>query len=145
MSLCRIGREELIERYNRGVLKFGELWTATRGAAKCVAEIAARGEAAMVSEAEAARRIESGCEMCSSCTRGEWHRGTDETGEAAVFRSWYCGTPLVDQSDAKVNPTCGCLVAVEAGSPQAERVVSLRVMPACAALLVSKQCTQGKW
>lgn len=148
VELCRAGRRELIDRFFRGDLSLEQVWTAAQGAKACIEEIATKGEAAMVEPGVAAARLEHGCEMCPSRTMGAMARVTDPEGEATMVRSWYCG-PALEEHKGGVAPTCGCLVATETVRADGESggggVVRLNVLPACAALLKSKQCWQGKW
>ena len=145
VELCRAGRKDLVGMIGRGELTLAQMWTGAAGAARCVAEIAEKGEAALVGEAVAAARIEHGCEMCPSRTEGRISRQIAPDGRAMMVRSWYCGPPLEDRTDAHIK-TCGCLVATEeVDAGEGGALVRLAVVPACAAVLKSKTCPQGRW
>jgi len=148
VELCRIGRRELVVRFFAGELTLEQAWVAAAGAAVCIHEIAAKGEAALVDPVVAAARLERGCEGCPSRTSSAWSRTHGPAGEqghaeeAVMMRKWYCGPALEPHQSP---PTCGCLLATETGRADGEKIISLLVLPACATMLRSKACDQGRW
>ncbi len=122
ISLVGLGTKELVARALRGSLGAEQLWTAFKGARKCL-EALARGDVASDVVAEA--RV-GACDACESCVR--------TTSPLEGVRGMYCGKPL--DGNGPGTGTCGCLVGLTIGG---------RVQPACKSLVRSEGCGQRRW
>ena len=112
-ELCRLGRQELVDRYRRGELSPHDFWVACKGAAEYAAAVAS-GDLCRPRDHQA--RSES-CFQCPHAAKTE--------GEDGMIKVW-CGVPFEGPE-----PLCGCLVALR---------VKGQILPGALTAVASASC-----